>query len=496
MKVAIIGNGILGLTIAYRLVVDHGVEVTLVGPSNRVGGATPAAGAMLNSMAELTEGSLDSEYALEYFGMSYLATQMWPDFEKGIISKSGVILPSECSNCQGLTGGCFGMGTYVVNNTRASELEDRNYRAIREGLRRFDTQFYDVEPSEIPNYEPDMLHRAQRALFIPNEGWLNPKIFLDKLDRFLSGSKKVTYIDSLATEVTESKVGISKILLKSGETIEADHFVLATGVHSRELLVNTSFAETIQPLYSSVGISIEVKLPNTLKHTHVIRTPNRGGACGIYTVPYYKGHSDPGNNVLIGASSVVVRDPRTFGRIVSMAHLMHASIKEINQNFHNAEFVCSNVGNRPTTLDQYPLIGRLGDTNISMVTGTKRDGFHLSPLISKLVAESILEGKNKNELQTFRPDRALIRDLTRAKAIEMTVSSKIDEAVQHGFVPSSIFQLEQMREDWTRRCSELHEQFGAEKWGIPSQMFNVYLSALDNPQVPEKEINWLKEKSL
>lgn len=492
MKVAVIGNGVLGLAIAYRLVAERGADVTIVGPEDRIGGASPAAGAMLNSLAEVTEGSLKGENALKYFGMSYLATQMWPDFERQIISAAGSLLPKECSSCQVSTGGCFSLGTYVINNTRSSEMEDRNYQAIRDALVEFNVQFSDVDPNSIPNYEPDMLHRAQRALLIQGEGWINPKIFLDKLDRFLRGSKKVRYENARVVEVVANDKGLAKIKLDSGAVVEADHYVIAAGAAARDILRGTAMEKLIQPLYASVGISIEVRLPGTMRHTHVIRTPNRGGACGIYTVPYFKGPGDTANHVLIGASNVVVRDARSHGRIVSMAHLMHAAIKEINQNFHNAEFICANVGNRPSALDQYPLLGKISGTNISMVTGTKRDGFHLAPLLSKIICDSVLDGIEADELQTFRPDRPLIRDISRADAIDMIVTSKIDEAVQHGFVPSSIYQLQQIREDWKRRASELHDRFDAHDWGIPSQLYNIYATALDNPEVSKGELEWLQ----
>ena len=338
-----------------------------------------------------------------------------------------------------------------------------------------------------------MLHRAQRALLIYGEGWVNPKIFIDKLDRLLRGSKNVRYENALVSEVVANGAGLTRIKLDNANVIEADHYVIAAGTASRSILRNTAFEELIQPLYASVGISIEVRPPSTMKHTHVIRTPNRGGACGIYTVPYFKGPGDSGDHVLIGASNAVVRDARTHGRIVSMSHLLHAAIKEVNQKFHNAEFICANVGNRPFTLDQYPLLGKISGTNISLVTGTKRDGFHLAPIISKIICDSVVDGIETDELQIFRPDRPLIRDILRQGAINMIVSSKIDEAVQHGFVPSSVFQLQQIREDWARRSAELHDKFGAHEWGIPSQLFNIYATAIDNPEVSQGEVEWLRK---
>ena len=55
MHTVIIGNGIIGLTTAFRLARRAGSKdrVTLIGKKIRPGSATLAAGAMLNSFAEI-----------------------------------------------------------------------------------------------------------------------------------------------------------------------------------------------------------------------------------------------------------------------------------------------------------------------------------------------------------------------------------------------------------------------------------------------------------
>ena len=53
MKVVIIGNGILALTTAFRFLKNSDAAIEIIGPRNRMGAATPCAGAMLNSFAEI-----------------------------------------------------------------------------------------------------------------------------------------------------------------------------------------------------------------------------------------------------------------------------------------------------------------------------------------------------------------------------------------------------------------------------------------------------------
>ena len=66
MHTVILGNGILALTIAFRLS-RRGTatdQITIVGKAGRPGSATLAAAAMLNSFAEVEAGGLDSELDL------------------------------------------------------------------------------------------------------------------------------------------------------------------------------------------------------------------------------------------------------------------------------------------------------------------------------------------------------------------------------------------------------------------------------------------------
>ena len=65
--VAIIGNGIIGTMIAYRLSKIKN-SVALIGPKNRRGSASMAAGAMLNVFGEI-------DYDIENNDLSYLKNQ-------------------------------------------------------------------------------------------------------------------------------------------------------------------------------------------------------------------------------------------------------------------------------------------------------------------------------------------------------------------------------------------------------------------------------------
>lgn len=475
MHYVIVGNGIIATTSAFRLLkkLGRGDTITIVGPSVRTGSATQAAAAMLNSFAEIDAYSLRSEADMYHFELSHRATQMWPDFERELIDGAGAHLPQACAKCEVHSGGCFGKGTYIVNNTAADELDDRNFSAIVQACEDFNEQFEFVDPHDIPNYCPSTDSRANRAILIHNEGWLNPRIVLEKLDAILVNHPQVAVKNARVERLIKSGTAIDSAVLDTGATIAGDVFLIANGASAGDLIRRSALGMDVQPLFYGVGVSLEIKSPG-FAHTKCIRTPNRGGACGIYSVPFFQGHDRANDHILIGASNFLSPEPFFHGRVISVAHLLENAIHEINANFADAQLVRVNVGWRPTSQDTYPLLGRTSIDNLVIATGTKRDGFHLSPLISEIIAATMLNEKVDDRLAMFSPERAPIRDISREDAIAIGVESLISQHYQHGYRPSGIRMDSQIRDYFRKDLEELHDQVGAKDWGIHPELINMY----------------------
>ena len=219
MDYVIVGNGIIVLTVAFRLSrkLNAADTITIIGPASRVGSATLAAAAMQNSFGEIEAHSLKSATDLYHFELSHMATRLWPDFERELIDAAGENLPSGCAKCEVLSGGCFGRGSYIINNASADDLDDRNFDAIVTALKDFNEQFEFVSPSDIPNYFPAQRKRATRAIYIPNEGWLNPRLVLEKLDAILMNCDQVDYRDQMVDHFMKSGSTIDAVQLADGE---------------------------------------------------------------------------------------------------------------------------------------------------------------------------------------------------------------------------------------------------------------------------------------
>ena len=470
MHFVIVGNGIIALSTAYNLLGKIGVDdsITIVGPSERAGSATLAAAAMLNSFAEIGEHSFSSSYDNYHFELSRRATELWPAFLEGLEGAVNAVDGSSNEFCCPLV-----KGTYVLRNTASDELDDKNFNAIVGACERFDEPHELLDASQIPNYQPDPSVRSASALLIYNEGWLNPRIVIDLLDIVLAGSSQVSTIDASVLSIKSEGSKVQSLWLDNGDSVTGDIYLLANGAAAGDLVVNSNLGLSMQRVFYGIGVSLEIKAPG-FPHKNCIRTPNRGGACGIYTVPCYQGAGGDDDHIIIGASNFISPKPFKHGRLVSVSHLLESAMKEINQNFYDAEVVRINVGWRPTSLDTYPLVGRTSIDNLVIATGTKRDGFHFAPVLSEFIASILCGHTLEDEMEMFRPERPPIRDISREVAIEMGVDSLVSQHYQHGYRPSGIRMGDQYRDYLRQDLEKLHDDVGALDWGIHPEMINMY----------------------
>jgi len=464
MHTVILGNGILAAAIAFRLTKRLAAKdrIIIIGRRSRLGSATLAAAAMLNSFAEIEVGSLESELDRYRFELSRSAARIWPRFEEEMV-QAGATLPP---------GGGLELGTYVINNTAADDLDDDNFDAMVDALTKYGEPFEHVAPREIPNYLPQQRHRASRAVYIPGEGWMNPRLVMERLDAVLARHPQVSLVDDTARRLVRQGQKIGAVNTEGGQSIAGDSFVLATGATASDVLRESSLGINVQRVFYGVGVSVEIKSPD-FPHKKCVRTPNRGLACGLYSVPYFTGGA-PTDHILVGASNFISPTPHAYGRLSSVDTLLRGAIEQLNANFYRADLVRVNVGWRPTSLDTYPLLGRSSIENLIIATGTKRDGFHLAPLISEKIIAMLFSEPLDQDFARFAPERAPIRSLSRAEAIDKAVRHLINASYQHGFTPPRSRMPDQIVQMHREDLERLHDKVGAHDWGIPPEMLDMY----------------------
>jgi glycine oxidase len=462
MKVAIVGNGILGLMLARQLASRGKDQVLLIGAPAREGSATLAAAAMLNSFSELEYDSLGSDLERFKFDVSREAARRWKPIMDAFAPELG---EKAC-----------GLGTFILNNTTSDELADDNFTAICQFLEEFKEPHQMVDPRTIPNYRPEPRCRAPRAVFIENEGWVNPKRFVGVLEKKLAQNPLIHFISQNATAIRWAGSKVEGVETEDGVVHGADTVVVANGARLTDLLVASNLPIRVQRLFYGVGISLELQSTESI-HEKCVRTPNLGLACGVYTVPY------SADSMLVGATNFITQNPEHYARASSVSYLVEAAMQQINRDLYRSHLKSVNLGWRPTTTDTFPLVGPTSVKGLFILGGTKRDGFHLSPVLAE-VMDSMIHGEAVHPRYTdLRPERSPIRWLSRDAAIEKAVRHYVNAAFQHDYRPTKGRMLEgwkhQLRDDLER----LHDAAGAKDWGIPPELLDMYRYGHVKPDV-------------
>jgi len=402
--IVIVGNGILGLTTAISVATkDKTLNIAVLGPKDRLGGATAAAGAMLNAFGEVTSTTLKSKAGQTKLDMAIKSLRMWPEW----IEKINSYLPSEKKVQQT-------DGTFVILNSKSGNLDSENYDAIIKAMDQYQEPYEDVPPGSIAGLNPVEDCRPLRAMYLPNEGSLGTAEMLESLQFIAEEHFNVTFIEDYAEKLNVTSGAVSSVLLGNGETISAAKIVLAAGAFCQKLIDQIpGLADRIPRLLSGVGHSFVIEQVPEKPIKQMVRTPNRSGACGLHAVPQKDG-------LYVGATNNVFLSPET-SQAVGLTHfLQECTLEQINQDLYKSRILKWHTGNRPATIDTFPLVGKTSVDGLWLLTGTYRDGFHQSPLLADYISDQILNTEQTSET-IFQPERLPIQVLSREESIEEAI---------------------------------------------------------------------------
>lgn len=416
--IVIVGNGILAYSTAYALLKKSPeIKVGIVGNKQRIGSATTAAGAMLGCFGEVTKSNMESHHGQLKHQMSIQAMHMWPAWVKAINEDLNQI------NTQSALK--INQGTFVILNAKSGELDNENYSAILKSLQEHKEPYFEVDPKDIPGFSPIEDSRALRSLLIPNEGSINPLHLLTSLEKIFRYSKSVEIIDANVSNISLSSNNIHSVHTSCNMILTTNHVLIAAGAYSQTLIDKIpELRNRIPPIFSGVGSSLLIEQPSS-PITQVIRTPNRAGACGLHTLPQDK-------HLYLGATNNLTLEPETLPTMSFLNFLIQCGIEQISQSFYASKIISWNVGNRPATLDSFPLIGKTSITGIWVLSGTYRDGLHYSPFLATEIAAQILGEKTSfGEKNPFLPERKPIQTMTKEQAINEAVHHYVSGAYEH-----------------------------------------------------------------
>jgi glycine oxidase len=374
--VAVIGAGVIGLGIAWRLA-QRGAAVTVFDQGAAGAGASHAAAGMLAACAEAEPG----EEALVALGRR--SQSLWPDFAVELEQATGISVDLRRE------------GTLVVALTADDQRRLAHHLDFQKQL---GLPLDWITPAETKRREPHLAPRIAGAVFSPE-------------DHQVDNRKLAAALRAAATQagvVIREHTGVERVLvtggrargvvLADGAEVRAERVVLAAGAWSRA--IGGLPPEAQPPVRPIKGQMIALQMdPAAPLLRHVVWAPN------VYMVPRHDGR------LLLGATvEEKAFDPAlTAGGVLSLLEAAWRTVPGIEE-LPIAEMW---VGHRPGSRDDAPILGPAPVDGLVYATGHHRNGILLAPVTADAIARLVLDGDLDPAIRPFGLDR-----FARAQAAE------------------------------------------------------------------------------
>ncbi|MEU7649161.1 NAD(P)/FAD-dependent oxidoreductase [Streptomyces huasconensis] len=411
--VLVVGNGVLGLSLGLTMA-RRGQQVAVLGEAHRPYAATTAAGAMLGCFGEVTAATLASESGRAKLELDFQATGKWDTWIADLAEDAGEEAADAVRTAT---------GTIVLHNTiGVPEIDDAGMAAIRQAMDLYGAPYEQIAPETLDWLDPQPTARPLDALHIPGEHGVNSGALLAGLQQALVRRGGTMIAQSARKVLTTASGALRGVELADGTALMGDHVVLAAGVGSQKLLDTVPQAAAgIPRIVSGLGVSALLSTGHCAAPapTSVVRTPNRAFACGLHLVP--RGAS----TVYVGATNTMRPHPGDLPTVRGLQFLLDCVVRQLRRDLWFSGIAKVQVGNRPVSLDGFPLLGETQLEGLWTMTGTYRDGLHMSPLLAEKMTEWILDRKVPAELELFRPVRAPLSVMSREETIRYAVVHRL-----------------------------------------------------------------------
>lgn len=359
VKVVVVGAGVIGCAIAHELSV-RGAQVRVIDPRPVGGGATHASAGMLAPYSEGHEASLLRLGLASLSRYDGFVEQVRRDSQKAFeYGRSGTLQVAR-------------------GDAERTRLADEATRLAAAGARvRW------MERAELHASEPAVADGVEAGVLYEDQGYITaPGLTVALADAARHRGAAFTSERVLGIHDEGRKVTTSE------STLEADALILAAGSWSSAVAGVTAWPPPVKPVRGQL-LYLHAAAP-------VVSRVVWGSAC--YVVPWQDG------TLLVGAT---VEDagfdehPTAHGvrRLLDAAHGMLPSID-------GATFREVRVGLRPKTPDELPIIGRSSTMrHVFHATGHYRNGILLTPLTAALIADLVIDGRERQELTLTDPAR-------------------------------------------------------------------------------------------
>jgi glycine oxidase len=366
-KTVIIGAGVIGLGIAWRLA-QAGCEVSIYDRGEAGHGASWAAAGMLAAAVETEPGEEPLlPLALE-------SQRLWPDFARELEAASGISVEYR------------GEGTIVVALNRDDAEQLRHSYEFQKGLG-LDIEW--LSAAEARRREPHLKPGIAAAVWSPRDHQVENRLLGRALAEACRRAGVALHEHCAVREITVTGGRAAGIVTAEGREA-ADAVVLAAGPWSRE--IGGLPAAQLPPVRPIKGQMLALQMdPAAPLLRHVIWLP-RG-----YLVPRRDGR------LLVGAT-VEERGfdtSLTAGGLLALIEGAWRAVPAIEE-LPVAE---TWVGFRPGSRDDAPMLGPGGIDGLVVATGHHRNGILLTPITAVVVSTYILTSRLPESALPFSPER-------------------------------------------------------------------------------------------
>jgi len=365
--VAVIGAGVIGLAIAWRLAL-RGASVTVFDKGAAGSGASHAAAGMLAAHLE-AEPREENLVALNRASQA-----LWPAFARELETASG--LPVDLRT----------EGTLLLALTGDDQSRMKHVLSFQKSL---GLPLEWLTTAEVRRREPHLTPIISGAIFSPQDHQVDNRAVAVAL-RAAAMKAGVTLRENTPVErivVSDSRVTGIGI---GSENQAADVVVLAAGAWSRGMSgLPASLLPPVRPVKGQMlALRMDPKAPLL---THVVWAP------GAYLVPRKDGR------LLIGAT---VEEKGfdanlTAGGQLALLEATWRALPGIEELPIHEMW----VGFRPGSRDDAPIIGESSVPGLVYATGHYRNGILLAPITAEVVAALVLEGEADPRVANFGFER-------------------------------------------------------------------------------------------
>lgn len=368
MRIAIIGGGVCGLVIAWRLSQRASNTRITILEKDKIGQAASwAAAGMLAAVVEAEAG----EQSLLALGRQ--AQAAWPAFARGLESATGHAIDyQECGTLL-VAHDADGMGWL---QQRESFLAQQGYALQR------------LDRAALRAAEPYLASRVQNGLLSIYDHQVDNRKLVQALQQACLQAG-VEIIENTAVDEIMLQDDRATAVRVNDQRYEADHIVLCAGAWSGMIKGIESISPPVYPLKGQM-LAVQMN-PAAPLLRHVVWTPD------LYLVPRANGR------LLIGAT---VED-QGFDLSVTAGGLRHLLEKAwwVLPGIEELPVIETWAGLRPSSPDDAPILGPSALPGLSYATGHHRNGILLAPVTGDLMAEYILSGDVPAPMRPFLASR-------------------------------------------------------------------------------------------